>query len=100
MTTALHEALNDAISSGRFIDTKIMLFSRKDTRGRVCTVKIVLLHGVCSSKILCIYTIMQLRRTLLLVTHCDLLRGVTDNPVLQGCLSRVLNSLPFDLTLH
>ena len=36
MTTALHEALNDAISSGRFIDTKIVLFSRKDTRGREC----------------------------------------------------------------
>ena len=64
------------------------------------TVKIVLLHGVCSSKILCIYTIMQLRRTLLLVTHCDLLRGVTDNPVLQSCLSRVLDFLLFNLALH
>lgn len=36
MTIALHEALNDAISSGRFVDTKIVLFSRKDTHGRVC----------------------------------------------------------------
>ena len=36
MTTALHEALNDAISSGRFVDTKIVLFSRRDTHGRVC----------------------------------------------------------------
>ena len=48
------------------------------------TVKILLLHGVCSPKILCIYTIMHLRRMLLLVTHCDLLRDVTDKPALQG----------------
>ena len=36
MTTALEEALNDAISSGRFIDTKIVLFSRRDGAGRIC----------------------------------------------------------------
>lgn len=35
-TPALQEALNDAISSGRFIDTKIVLFSRRDINGRVC----------------------------------------------------------------
>lgn len=34
-TSALQEALNDAISSGRFIDTKIVLFSRRDINGRV-----------------------------------------------------------------
>ena len=64
------------------------------------TVKIVLLHGVCSPKILCIYTIMQLRCVLLLVTHCDLLKDVTDKPVLQSCPSRILNSLPSNLILH
>ena len=64
------------------------------------TVKIVLLHGVCSPKILCIYTIMQLRCVLLLVTHCDLLKDVTDKPVLQSCPSRISNSLPSNLILH
>ena len=38
-TTALEEALNDAISSGRFIDTKIVLFSRRDSTGRICKPK-------------------------------------------------------------
>ena len=64
------------------------------------TVKILLLHGVCSLKVLCIYTIMQLRHMLLLVTHCDILRGVTDKPALQGRLSRISNSLPSNLILH
>ena len=36
VTTALREALNDAISSGKFIDTKIVLWSRRDSSGRVC----------------------------------------------------------------
>jgi len=35
-TPALREALNDSISSGRFVDTKIVLFSRRDDSGRVC----------------------------------------------------------------
>ena len=70
------------------------------TRKLMSTVKIVLLHGVCSPKILCIYTIMQLRRVLLLVTHCDLLRDVTDKPVLQSCPSRISNSLPSNLIPH
>ena len=35
-TLILREALNDAISSGRFVDTKIVLFSRRDSVGRVC----------------------------------------------------------------
>ena len=39
ITTALKEALNDAISSGRFIDTKVVLFSRRDSSGRVCKPK-------------------------------------------------------------
>ena len=39
ITTALKEALNDAISSGKFIDTKIVLFSRRDSSGRVCEPK-------------------------------------------------------------
>ena len=38
-TLALREALNDAISSGRFVDTKIVLFSRRDSSGRVCKPK-------------------------------------------------------------
>ena len=38
-TAALEEALNDAISSGRFIDTKIVLFSRRDSTGRICKPK-------------------------------------------------------------
>jgi len=39
VTIALKEALNDAISSGKFIDTKIVLFSRRDGSGRVCKPK-------------------------------------------------------------
>ena len=35
-TLALREALNDAISSGRFVDTKIVLFSRRGGFGRAC----------------------------------------------------------------
>ena len=35
-TPALREALNDAISSGKFVDTKIVLFSRRDNAGRIC----------------------------------------------------------------
>ena len=35
-TLTLREALNDAISSGRFIDTKVVLFSRRDSIGKVC----------------------------------------------------------------
>jgi len=37
--TALEEALNDAISSGRFIDTKVVLFSQRDSAGRICKPK-------------------------------------------------------------
>ena len=35
-TLPLREALNDSISSGRFADTKIVLFSRRDSSGTVC----------------------------------------------------------------
>jgi len=35
-TVALCEALNRGISSGNLIDTKIVLYSRRDTSGRVC----------------------------------------------------------------
>ena len=35
-TFALREALNQGISSGNFVDTKIILFSRRDSFGRVC----------------------------------------------------------------
>ena len=38
-TTALREALNQDISSGDFIDTKIVLCSHRDTHGRVCRPK-------------------------------------------------------------
>jgi len=38
-TTALEEALSNAISSGRFSDTKIVLFSRRDSTGRICKPK-------------------------------------------------------------
>ena len=34
-TLPLREALNEPISSGRFVDTKINLFSRKDPSGTV-----------------------------------------------------------------
>lgn len=39
LTPALQEALNDAISSGKFIDTKVVLYSRRDSSGRVCKPK-------------------------------------------------------------
>jgi len=32
----LREALNDSISSGKFVDTKIILFSRRDPSGTIC----------------------------------------------------------------
>ena len=35
-TLPLREALNDSVSSGRFADTKITLFSRRDSSGTVC----------------------------------------------------------------
>lgn len=41
LTAALEEALNDAISSGRFVDTKVVLFSRRDSSGRICNPKIL-----------------------------------------------------------
>ena len=34
-TLPLREALNEGIASGTFVDTKIILFSRRDTSGRV-----------------------------------------------------------------
>ena len=33
---AVQEALNQSISSGRFVDTKIVLYSRRDASGAVC----------------------------------------------------------------
>jgi hypothetical protein len=36
ITRVLKDALNDGISSGKFIDTQIILFSRRDASGRVC----------------------------------------------------------------
>ena len=36
---ALRKALNQGISSGGFIDTKIILCPRRDTHGRVCQPK-------------------------------------------------------------
>ena len=35
-TTALREALNKGISSGKFVDTKIIVYSHRDPFGRVC----------------------------------------------------------------
>lgn len=39
IATTLKGALNDAISSGEFIDTQIILFSRRDSSGRICKPK-------------------------------------------------------------
>ena len=38
-TTALREALNQGISSGNLVDTKIILYSHRDSTGRVCRPK-------------------------------------------------------------
>ena len=38
-TTALRKALNKGISSGHFSDTKIVLYSRRDSSGRVYRLK-------------------------------------------------------------
>lgn len=38
-TTVLREALNQGISSGNLIDTKIILFSHRDSSGRICQPK-------------------------------------------------------------
>ena len=35
-TTALREALNEGISSGNLVDTKIILYSHRDSSGRIC----------------------------------------------------------------
>src|SRR5258705_7937064 len=40
-TLAFQEALNDSISSGRFVDTKIILFSRRDASGNVYKPKVL-----------------------------------------------------------
>ena len=40
-TTALREALNEGISSGNLVDTKIILYSHRDSSGRVCRPKAV-----------------------------------------------------------
>ena len=40
-TTALREALNQGISSGNFVDTKIVLYSHRDSSGRVCRPKVI-----------------------------------------------------------
>ena len=40
-TTALHEALNQGISSGNFVDTKIILYSHRDSSGRVGRPKVL-----------------------------------------------------------
>ena len=38
-TTALREALNQGISSGKFVDTKIIVYSHRDSFGRACRPK-------------------------------------------------------------
>ena len=38
-TTALREALNKGISSGNLVDTKIILYSHRDSSGRICRPK-------------------------------------------------------------
>jgi len=38
-TTPLREALNQGISSGNLVDTKIILYSHRDSSGRVCRPK-------------------------------------------------------------
>jgi len=38
-TTALREALNQGISSGNFVDTKIIVYSHRDSSGRICRPK-------------------------------------------------------------
>ena len=38
-TTALREALNQGISSGSLVDTKIIVYSHRDSSGRVCRPK-------------------------------------------------------------
>jgi len=38
-TITLREALNQGISSGKFVDTKIILYSHRDSSGRVCRPK-------------------------------------------------------------
>jgi len=38
-TTVLREALNQGISSGSLVDTKIVLYSHRDSSGRVCRPK-------------------------------------------------------------
>jgi len=40
-TTPLREVLNEGISSGSFVDTKIILYSYRDSSGRVCRPKAV-----------------------------------------------------------
>ena len=35
-TTTLREVLNQGISSGNFVDTKIILYSHRDSSGRIC----------------------------------------------------------------
>ena len=49
-----------------------------------------------------ISTIMQLGRVSLIITHCDILRGVTGDrrSTSPGCLPPISDLLPFNLILH
>ena len=44
-TLALREALNQGISSGNLVDTKIILYSHRDSSGRVCRPKALYANG-------------------------------------------------------
>ena len=44
-TNALREALNQGISSGNLVDTKIILYSHRDSSGRICRPKALYANG-------------------------------------------------------
>jgi hypothetical protein len=44
-TTALCEALNQGISAGSFVDTKVILYSHRDSSGRICRPRAVYANG-------------------------------------------------------
>ena len=45
-TTALREALNASITSGHFADTKVYLFSHRNSAGEVCKPKVLYANSI------------------------------------------------------
>lgn len=78
-TPALREALNDSICSGRFVDTKIILFSRRDSSGTI-------------TKPRALYASSRVLRTVPHFNDCKLFFGFTSYQMLTTFECSLVNS--------